>query len=79
MDYTITRVSTNGETIITTVVFNLVGDPLTVDIQHVSPPSVDSIYQSIVNRGISEKARIDNAASAQLLLPSIQMNTTVTF
>jgi hypothetical protein len=59
MQYKIKSVTRNEETVTTNVEYNFNGTMLTIDVAHFQPANVAEVKQSIKNRGLSEKAKLN--------------------
>jgi len=59
MQYKIKSVTRNEETVTTNVEYNFNGTMLTIDVAHFAPSNVAEVKQSIKNRGLSEKAKLN--------------------
>jgi hypothetical protein len=79
MEYKIISVSHQEDTITTTVEFQLISDKLTVNIPHYKPTSIEQIIDNIINRGLSEQAKLDSINACTSLLSSIPVNETISF
>jgi len=79
MEYKIISVSHQEDTITTTVEFQLISDKLTVSIPHYKPTSIEQIIDNIINRGLSEQAKLDSINACTSLLSSIPVNETKSF
>ena len=79
MEYKILNVIHQEDTITTTVEFQLISDKLTVNIPHYKPTSIEQITDNIINRGLSEQAKIDAFNACTSLLPLIPVNEIVSF
>lgn len=59
MQYKIKSVTRNEETVTTNVEYNFNGTIVTIDVAHFAPLNVAEVKQSIKNRGLSEKAKLN--------------------
>ena len=71
MTYTINSAVQVLDTIITNVTLELSTGPITVDISHFRPSTMDDINSSIVNRIVSEENYISSINACTLMLSSI--------
>ena len=72
MQYKIKSVTRNEETVTTKVEYDFNGTIVIVDVAHFQPKNVAEVKQSIKNRGLSEKAKLDAIDVCITLLANIE-------
>jgi hypothetical protein len=78
MTYKILAVKNEDQIIIMTVEYTFGDSPkLTIDVPVFAPNTIEEISATLVNRGISEHARILATAKVLEILPLIQINTEI--
>lgn len=79
MEYIINNIRQENEIVITNTTITLDGGSIiTVDISHFMPQSIKDIENGIVNRAISEQAKIDTINNLSNLIDQIPTNQTIT-
>jgi hypothetical protein len=77
MEYTINSSNQIENTVITNVTITLDdASQMTLDIAHFMPQSVDDIKNGIVNRAISEQAKIDSINNIQNIINQLPIDQT---
>jgi hypothetical protein len=78
MTYKILAIKNEDQIIIMTVEYNFGDYPtLTIDVPVFAPNTIEEISATLINRGISEHARILATAKVLEILPLIQINTEI--
>lgn len=78
MTYKILAVKNEDQIIIMTVEYAFSDYPkLTIDVPVFAPNTIEEISATLINRGISEHARILATAKVLEILPQIQINTEI--
>ena len=78
MTYEILNTTTVGETLITTVKYNFSGTEVTVDISHFMPETSADVTTGILNRAISEQAKLDAIANLSTVVSGLTLNEVIT-
>lgn len=79
MEYIINSTRQENEILITNVTMTLdSGDIITCEIAHYMPQNLEDIKQGIINRSISEQAKLDTIKSLENLINQIPTNQIIT-
>lgn len=79
MEYIINSTRQENEVLITNVTITLdSSDVITCDIAHYMPQNLEEIKQNIINRSISEQAKLDTIKNLSNLIEQIPLNETIT-
>jgi len=79
MNYTINSIRQENEILITNTTITLEdGTDITIDISHYMPQSFNDINIGIVNRAISEQAKINTINNLTTLIETIPTGTEIT-
>lgn len=79
MEYIINTIRQEKEIIITNVTMTLdKGEILELEIAHFMPKNLDEIKQNIINRSISEQAKLDAIKDLENLINEIPLNKIIT-
>lgn len=76
--YTITKATEECGILTTTVLYNIDGTPVQVDIAHFQPQTLSDIILGITNRALTEKNKLTAMGTCETLLTQITLNEVVT-
>jgi hypothetical protein len=79
MNYVINSIRQENEIVITDTTIKLDdGSVITIDIAHYMPQSIKDIEMGIVNRAISEQAKIDSINNLKNIIDLVPINQNIT-
>ena len=79
MEYIINSIRQENEIVITDVTITLdSGDIINCEIAHYMPKDTQDIHQNIINRSISEQAKLDSIKDLSNLINQIPINKIIT-
>jgi hypothetical protein len=76
MTYKILSTRQIDEILFTTVEYNFDGNIVTIEVAHFMPKSEEEIKQNIINRALTEVAKIEASATISTLVESIVIGET---
>ena len=76
MTYKITHTELINDVLVTTVEYDINGNIITCNVAHMQPKDEAQITQNIINRALSEEAKLNAIATNATLIVNIPLNET---